>query len=696
MSLRVPVETLGAVWGAMLAGLFVALSGQALCAESVKAMPAGPEFSVRGGVYTNNLRLELKANGSPVIRFTTDGSEPNARSSAYSAAIEISRCMVVRARVFDSNGASSETVSQSYVLLDGDLGGFSSHLPLVIVNSSRGEIENDARMLSGLHVLENRPERTRLPDRADFNGLATTRRRGYSSLRYPKNSFAVKLVDDRLEPKNASILGMPKESDWVLYGPYPDKTLLRDVLAYELSSAMGHWAPRTRFVEVFLFEERGKLSMEHYAGLYVFEEKVTRDKDRVRIAKLTPAEVTEPDITGGYIFKKDHFGRNERRRFGDDGPPFAVSVQRFDLPSGPGGFPADPDGFAAPGAGSRTGRTTVIREGRRGPRGVIVPRAVTNYAGGASREAVRLNDAELFSDEEGFRTKLQQNVFYYVDPEPDEMTAVQRAWLRDYVDRFEAALYGPNFKDPETGYRAFIDVASFIDFHLFSEVTKNVDAFRFSTFYHKDRGGLLKMGPVWDWNLSFGNAEGKEGYMPERWLWPQLDDQQYSWFRRLFEDPDFGQRYVDRWGELRGDVFATSNVLARIDALVAQIGDAQERNFSRWQILGREINPNYFVGQTYREEIDWMKRWTSNRLSWIEQQFLPAPRIERGDTLAFSTPVPGGEIHFTMDGTDPRASGGTVSKAAQRYQAPVSAAPGRRVFARVHKDGRWSPPALLP
>jgi len=102
-------------------------------------------------------------------------------------------------------------------------------------------------------------------------------------------------------------------------------------------------------------------------------------------------------------------------------------------------------------------------------------------------------------------------------------------------------------------------------------MTKNIDGFRFSTFFQKDRGAKLKMQPIWDWNLSFGNANGKQGWMPEYWYWPQLDDSQYLWFRRLFEDPDFGQRYVDRWGELRATVFSLSNILGRIDARVAEL-----------------------------------------------------------------------------------------------------------------------------
>jgi len=110
-------------------------------------------------------------------------------------------------------------------------------------------------------------------------------------------------------------LGFPKESAWVLYAPYPDKTLMRDVLAYELSREMGHYAPRTQFVEVFLSRSGRKLTRRNYVGVYVFEEKIKRDPNRVNIAKLTPADDKEPEITGGYIFKKDHEDHGEAGGF---------------------------------------------------------------------------------------------------------------------------------------------------------------------------------------------------------------------------------------------------------------------------------------------------------------------------------------------------------------------------------------------
>src|SRR6059036_1353866 len=96
-----------------------------------------------------------------------------------------------------------------------------------------------------------------------------------------------------------------------------------------------------------------------------------------------------------------------------------------------------------------------------------------------------------------------------------------------------------------------------------SLMSKNIDGYRLSNYMHKDRLGKLKMDPVWDWNLSFGNANYLNGWLTNGWYWSQTGGTDYPWFARLFQDPDFTQRYIDRWRELRKDVFATSNLLAR-------------------------------------------------------------------------------------------------------------------------------------
>jgi hypothetical protein len=288
------------------------------------------------------------------------------------------------------------------------------------------------------------------------------------------------------------------------------------------------------------------------------------------------------------------------------------------------------------------------------------------------------------------------NHFFYVDPKAEELTPQQKTWLTRYLNQFEIALYGPNFKDPSRGYAAYIDVDSFIDQHWIVEMTKNVDGIRFSNFLHKDRGGKLKMEPIWDWNLSFGNANGKQGWTPEGWYTPQLYDGEYLWYTRLFEDPDFEQKYTDRWGVLRTNVFAASNVVGRVDQMAALLNESQARNFKRWPIMGRYVHPNWYVGQSYDDEVTWMKQWIQSRLAWIDKQFLAAPSFnaENRSKDALTLRAPSGKIYYTLDGTDPRAPGGAVSAQARLYDAPISSKEPVRIWARARSGSRWSYPAL--
>jgi len=677
------------------------------------AAPA-PVFSPSGGVYSTNVLLQLSSrSASAVIRYTLDGLEPDETSPVYSAPIALTNSTLVRAKAFAKGKAASAVVAEAYTLLDSDLMDFSSNLPLVILNSFGTNLFHELSVGAAVQVVDCGNSRARLANPAQISRTCLLHIRGRASLRYPKNSFTLKITNGEGDAEAVSMLGMPSESDWVLYAPFPDKTLMRDVLAYELHRKMGHWSPRTRFVEVFVNKIGTRLSRGDYAGVYVFEEKIKRDKNRVNIAKLKPDDNSEPRITGGYIFKKDHVGDVGLAITGDPLGGFPAntgssSSSRLGFPTGPGGFPADPKGFQPtlkPGSrsvssSSSSSSSRIIRSGS----GIV-----TNFLGrplrldsaGSMRENFyRGDDEDMVSPSEGnFRTS-HTNQFFFVEPPADELTGVQRAWFKNHLNELEGALYGPEFKDPLHGYAAYLDVDSFIDYHLIVEATKNVDGFRFSVFFHKDRGEKIKADPIWDWNLSFGNANGKQGWLPEFWLWPQLDDKEYSWFRRLFEDPAFGQRYVDRWAQLRTDVLATRTVLARVDELAALLEESQKRNFERWPILGRPVNPNYFVGSSYEEEVSWMKKYIQTRLDWIEKQFLPTPALSlapsqknAGGRVELSAPI--GEICFTLDGTDPRASGGATSPAAKVYDGPIQLTSGTKLFARTRSESRWSGPTVF-
>lgn len=98
--------------------------------------------------------------------------------------------------------------------------------------------------------------------------------RGRWSRRFPKKSYAIELREPDGSNRDASLLGLPADDDWILYAAYNDRTLIRNVLAYATARRMGRYAARTRFVQLRL---NGR-----YHGVYVLMEKLKLHDDRVR------------------------------------------------------------------------------------------------------------------------------------------------------------------------------------------------------------------------------------------------------------------------------------------------------------------------------------------------------------------------------------------------------------------------------
>ena len=223
----------------------------------------------------------------------------------------------------------------------------------------------------------------------------------------------------------------------------------------------------------------------------------------------------------------------------------------------------------------------------------------------------------------------QSTNFQYEEPAYDKVVPEQKAYIQSYIAQFEGALAGDGFKDPVNGYAKYIDVNSFIDYLLIQEVTKNVDGYRLSTFFYKQRdsdGGKLSMGPIWDFNLGFGNADYCTSGTPDGFVLnfnSVCSDDTWQipfWWNRLLEDDDFRQKLTARWTELRAGKWQEPVLLAYVDSVATILnGGAQQRNFEAWSVLGKKIWPNLFVGKTYKEEVDHLKDWISDRLTWLDQ-----------------------------------------------------------------------------
>lgn len=175
----------------------------------------------------------------------------------------------------------------------------SSNLPLVFINTKGKTITDEPKIKATMGIVWNGPgQRNAISDpKNDYNGNISIEIRGSTSQLFPKKSYGFETRATNLNNKDVSLLGLPHESDWILYGAYSDKTLIRDVLTYTLDASMGHYSPRCRYVELFM---NGK-----YEGVYVLMEKIKRNKQRVDIAKLLPNDLSGDSLTGGYIIKID-------------------------------------------------------------------------------------------------------------------------------------------------------------------------------------------------------------------------------------------------------------------------------------------------------------------------------------------------------------------------------------------------------
>ena len=172
----------------------------------------------------------------------------------------------------------------------------SSNLPIVVINTNGQTILDDPKIMADMGIVYNGPGvRNNVTDAFNhYNGKIGIEIRGQSSQSFPMKSYGFELWDNAGSSKSQSILGMPSESDWVLYAPYTDKTLMRNFLAYTMSREMGHWAANSRYVEVMLNNQ--------YVGIYVLMEKVKRNNNRVSISKLNTTDISGDAVTGGYIF----------------------------------------------------------------------------------------------------------------------------------------------------------------------------------------------------------------------------------------------------------------------------------------------------------------------------------------------------------------------------------------------------------
>ena len=402
-----------------------------------------------------------------------------------------------------------------------------------------GEIVNEPKVPAALTI--------RRLDSIFYEGIIGIEIRGESSQFFDKKSYGFETWDAEYNDLDVALIGFPEEEDWILHGPFSDKSLIRNKLIYELSNQMGRYATKTEFVELTINYE--------YKGLYIFMEKLKRDKNRINISKLENGDIDEESISGGYIIK----------------------IDKSDMEDG----------------------------------------SYSDYNSFQSK-------FDVFGNEDG---DIRIN-FNYEYPKPGEIHANQKNYIKNYFYEFESSLASNNFKDPNDGFRKYIDEDSFIDFFILNELSNNVDGYRLSTYLQKDRNEKLVIGPIWDFNLSFGNADYCGGERYDVWCF-KFNERCLGdywnvpfWWNRLIEDENFVIKLKERWNQLRTNILSDNNLMTLIEDQYSFLNnetDIINKNFNTWKIFGVYIWPNSFVGNNYYEEIDFLKNWIKNRTQWLDE-----------------------------------------------------------------------------
>jgi hypothetical protein len=240
--------------------------------------------------------------------------------------------------------------------------------------------------------------------------------------------------------------------------------------------------------------------------------------------------------------------------------------------------------------------------------------------------------------------------YQYHYPEPDDIVDEQKDYINNYITDFELLIASESYNDPDAGYYDQVNLESFIDVSLMSEISKNVDAYRLSAYMYKDKDsedGRLTMGPIWDYNLAFGNADYYAGWDPMGWqMDADLGEDYFQipfWWYRIWDDETFRNAFNQRWQELRQTVFSEEYIMNMIDSTIAVIDEAQVRNFQRWPILEEYVWPNAYVGGSYENEIDYLTDWITARLDWMDEQTMSAnddPQIISSYSLDPAYPNP--------------------------------------------------------
>lgn len=396
-----------------------------------------------------------------------------------------------------------------------------TNLPTVVINTKGAQevTSKEEELSSVVYIVSEEGKKLLATEKTGVRG------RGNASWNFPKKPYRLKFDEKQ------QLLDAPaKAKKWTLINNYGDKTLMRNILAFELSRRFGlAYTPYCHPVDVVLNGE--------YRGCYQLCDQIEVNKNRVNITEMEPEDVALPELSGGYLIEVDAYASTESSHFY-----------------------------------STLGTPVTIKS-----------------------------------------------------PDDEDIVNAQTRYITDYFNRMENAVFASNFADPETGYRRYLDLDSFLKHFMVGEMSGNTDTY-WSVYMTKDReSDKFFTGPVWDFDIAFDNDQ--RTYPIEAhtdYIFASKGSVASEAMRRMVnrivkEDEGARQRLLELWSEARNTKgIDETSLLEYVDKTVELLNESQKLNFLRWNILSERVHENPQASGSYEGEVAIVKNFIRKRLPQLD------------------------------------------------------------------------------
>ncbi len=606
------------------------------------------KFSLPSQAFGGTLTLELSTETPDAeILYALEGLAPSLfNAKRYEGPIEIDRSMFITAVAKKNGQPNSALTTGSFVHLDEDVAAFESNLPLVVLDShGTGRPDQGDYNRFSLSIFQNDEGRTTLARESAVAESAQIRIRGQSSSGFAKKQYRMEIIDSGEEEKSVPLLGLPRESDWVLGAPYADEALIRNAVVYELGRDMGLEASRTAYCELFLKTDDGSLTMDDYEGVYVLTEAIEISNSRIDLKNLTPQDNEEPRISGGYII---------RHEAGVSEPPRIKGAWRhFEI---------------------------------------MEPAEISEEQIDWISDYVNAFDQVLRSEEvndpvDGYAK--------YIDVDSFVDTLIINEFAREQDSYVRSAYWhkdreGKLVSGPLWDYNLSFGVSCCFNSH-------EIEDWQYEHNYN--RRGEESSSSIFDWNTPL---------LADPDFLQRLKDRYFALRQGILNIDQFNER-IDRHAGLVGDNGAEDSPAHRNHDRWRTLGkrttgfqsglyDFKEDEFRAL------TERSGIIYDTWEQHIDHIKIWADLRLQWMDDGWIhprlpkvnPAPGEFEG-MVEVSQRSPSlfnkGGVYYTLDGSDPRAAGGEPATTALSVDPLVLTESSTLTSRfRLSPDELWSPP----